>query len=321
MNRTRHLILAMVAPLVWGTTYYVATEFLPAHTPMFTSMMRALPVGVIGMLALRVFPRGIWWLRSLVLAFFNVALFFALLFVAADRLPGGVAGTLVATMPLVVIGLGWLLLRDHPSAGTILSAVIGIIGVALLVLTPDAGFDIVGVLAAIGAAISGGGGLLLTKHWGRPVGIMPFTAWQLTAAGLMLLPVALIVDGIPSGIDGAAIATYAWLTFVCTGLAFALWFSSIDHLTPSTVALMLPLSPLVAVVIGVIFAHERPGVTGGIGIALVIGSVVLGQVVGSRSAARLIVEDAAAAPVEGGGPVPAPDAIDGVRTQPRIEPA
>jgi probable blue pigment (indigoidine) exporter len=297
VSRTRNLILAMIAPLVWGTTYYVATEYLPAHTPMFTSMMRALPVGLIGLFAFRVFPRGIWWLRAAILGFLNVGLFFALLFVAADRLPGGVAGTLVATMPLVVIGLGWLLLRDHPDAGTLISAVIGIIGVALLVLTPAAHFDIVGVLAAIGAAISGGGGLLLTKHWGRPVGLLPFTAWQLSAAGLMLLPVALLVDGVPSGIDSPAIIAYAWLTLVCTGIAFALWFSSIDHLSPATVALMLPLSPLVAVVIGVVLADERPGVMGGIGIGLVIFSVVLGQVIGSRSAARLIVEDAAALPV------------------------
>ena len=284
MSHARTIAIAAIAPLVWGTTYYVAQEFVPAHTPMFTSMMRALPAGILGMALLRVWPTGIWWWRAIVLGFLNVGLFFALLFVATDRLPGGVAGTLVATMPLVVVGLGWLLLKDVPAFSTILAAVLGIVGVALLVLTPDAGFDLVGVLAALGAAISGGAGLLLTKHWGRPVDLMPFTSWQLLAAGLMLLPVALAVDGVPHGIGLLAIGAYAWLCLVCTAMGFAIWFYAIDRLSAASVALLLPLSPLVAVVIGVVFAGERPGLVGGLGMLLVIGSVVLGQVVGARRA-------------------------------------
>jgi probable blue pigment (indigoidine) exporter len=282
MSHARTIAIAAIAPLLWGTTYYVAQEFVPAHTPMFTSMMRALPAGILGMAVLRVWPTGIWWLRAIVLGFLNVGLFFALLFVATDRLPGGVAGTLVATMPLVVVALGWLLLKDVPALSTILAALLGMVGVALLVLTPDAGFDLIGVLAALGSAISGGAGLLLTKHWGRPVGLMPFTAWQLLAAGLMLLPVALVVDGVPQGIDMLAIGAYAWLCLACTALGFAIWFHAIDKLSAASVALLLPLSPLVAVIIGVAFAGERPGLVGGIGMLLVIGSVVLGQVVGSR---------------------------------------
>lgn len=65
--------------------------------------MRALPIGLLLTIGLRKLPRGIWWLRMLILGGLNIGVFQALLFVAAYRLPGGVAATTGAIQPLLVM--------------------------------------------------------------------------------------------------------------------------------------------------------------------------------------------------------------------------
>ena len=93
--------LAALAPIAWGSGYYVTETFLPPDRPLFGAMVRALPFGLL-LLALRPgLPHGIWWWRSLVLGILNVGAFFVLIFVAAYRLPGGLAATLTATAPVM----------------------------------------------------------------------------------------------------------------------------------------------------------------------------------------------------------------------------
>ena len=74
------------------------------------------------------------WRRAFVLGQLNIGLFFALLFVAAYRLPGGVAATIVAMQPLYVALLAWALLGYKPSVVTVVAALSGIAGVGLVVL-------------------------------------------------------------------------------------------------------------------------------------------------------------------------------------------
>src|SRR5690606_34892986 len=101
-----------VAPVVWGTTYVVTTEVLPPGHPVFAALMRTLPAGLVALALARTLPGGIWWVRAAVLGILNIGAFNALLFVAAERLPGGVAGTLVAGQPLLVVGLAAVVLQQ-----------------------------------------------------------------------------------------------------------------------------------------------------------------------------------------------------------------
>src|SRR5947207_564032 len=96
---------AGLAPAVWGSTYLVTTELLPAGRPLLDGALRALPAGLLLLAVSRVAPSGCWWWRSLVLGALNIGAFLGLLFVAADRLPGGIAATLISLQPLLVAAL------------------------------------------------------------------------------------------------------------------------------------------------------------------------------------------------------------------------
>lgn len=272
--------LTALAPMVWGTTYIVTTHLLPEGRPLFAALMRSLPTGLIALAISRTLPRGRWWIRSLVLGTLNMGAFFPLLFVAAQRLPGGVAATLGAAQPLVVAFLAVAILRERLSVWRVWWGVGGVTGVALVVLGPDAGVDLVGIVAGLAGAVSMGLGVVLTKRWGRPEGVsaIGFAGWQLSSAGVVLLVPALIVDGVPPVIDGRALAGYAWLGIVGALATYAIWFAGIRKLPVTATALLGLLSPLTAVTLGAAIAGETLSVVQLDGFALALTAMLAGQV-------------------------------------------
>ena len=204
----RVLAITALAPAAWGTTYLVTTELLPAGRPLLAGALRAAPAGLVLAAVTKQRPVGAWWAKSLVLGTVNIGGFFALLFVAAYRLPGGVAATLGGVQPLIAAGLAAIVLRERLRPNVVIAGVLGIMGVALLVLRAGAQLDPVGVAAGLTGATSMASGVVLTKRWGRPVPLLTFTAWQLVAGGFLLLPFALAVEGLPAQMFGSNLVGY-----------------------------------------------------------------------------------------------------------------
>lgn len=273
----RILALAALAPVAWGSGYYVTETFLPPDRPLFGAMVRALPFGLL-LLAFRPrLPHGIWWWRALVLGTLNVGAFFVLIFVAAYRLPGGLAATLTATAPVMMMLLAWGLVREKPAVASLVGAGVGFAGVALLVLRGGAVVDPVGVAASFGAVAMSSLGYILIKRWRPPVELSTFTAWQLVAGGLVLLPIALLVEGAPPSIDARAVGGFLYLGLVATVLANLLWFRGLRELPAAAVSLVGLLNPVAGTLIGVALAGEAFGLTQGVGMLMVLGGILLGQ--------------------------------------------
>src|ERR1700754_4929411 len=127
----RGLALTAVTPAVWGTTYAVTTEFLPPGRPLLAGVLRALPAGLLLLAMTRRLPTGSWWWRSAVLGVLNIGFFFAMLFVSAYRLPGGMAAVLGAAQPLIVAGLSVVVLHTRVPVRTVVAGLAGAAGVTL----------------------------------------------------------------------------------------------------------------------------------------------------------------------------------------------
>lgn len=265
------------APTVWGTTYLVTVEFLPPGRPLLDAAVRALPAGVVLALLARRAPHGCWWWRSAVLGALNIGGFFALLFVAAYRLPGGVAATLGAVQPLLVTGLASRVLGERLTFTRVCAAVAGLIGVGLLVLRANARLDPVGIAAALAAAGFMATGVVLTKRWKPPVSALTLTGWQLVAGGLMLAPAALLVEGLPQHLSGRNLIGFAYLAAAGTGLAYLLWFRGLRALSAGSVTFLGLLSPLVATSLGWIFLGQSLTPWQGVGAAIVLAALVTAQ--------------------------------------------
>jgi len=279
------LLLTAGAPAIWGSTYIVTTEFLPDFPPLTVAMLRALPAGLLLLLLVRQLPTGIWWARSFVLGALNFSIFLSMLFIAAYRLPGGVAATVGAVQPLIVVFLAYFILASPLRVVPIIAALVGAAGVALLVLTPRAALDPIGVMAGLAGAASMAGGTVLSRKWQPPVSLVTFTAWQLTAGGLLLVPVVLLLEPAIPVPTMANMLALTWLGVIGMALTYLLWLRGITRLDPSVVSPLLLLSPVTAVLLGWLFLGQTltvPQVAGGI---LVIGSIWFGQYANRRSTA------------------------------------
>lgn len=257
MNRYWVLFLTALAPIVWGSTYLVTTEMLPVGMPLTLAILRALPAGLLLLLFLRKLPQGIWWGRVLILGILNFSLFWWLLFISAYRLPGGVAATVGAIQPLIVLFLSRWLLSSPLSSISIFAALSGIFGVAILLLTPSAALDLTGIIAGLAGAFSMAAGTVLSRRWQPPVSALTFTSWQLTAGGLVLLPFALLLEPTLPSLSLLNIAGLSYLTLIGGALTYALWFRGLAILGPSSVASLGFLSPMSAVILGWLWLDQQ----------------------------------------------------------------
>lgn len=278
MSNARILAATAIAPIIWGTTYLVTTEILPDGRPFTAAALRALPAGLILLAFTRTLPRGSWWWRSLVLGTLNIGAFFALLFVSAYRLPGGVSATLSAIHPLLVAVLTVFVLHQVVARRVYVAAGLGLAGVAMLVLTPDAALDGVGVAAGLLAGLSTAFGVILTKKWGRPASLLTFTGWQLIAGGLVLTIPMLAFEGLPTHLTAANIGGYLWLAIPGGAIAYVFWFRGILALPPARVTLLGFLAPLVATIIGWVALNQTLSAVQWLGAVTVLAAVALGAI-------------------------------------------
>ncbi|PWB14583.1 EamA family transporter [Comamonas sp. JNW] len=249
-SRWQDIALTALAPMVWGSTYIVTSELLPPHRPFTAALIRVLPAGLLLVLAMRRLPAQQHWLRLLILSALNIGAFQALLFVAAYRLPGGLAAVLGAIQPLMVMALAWWADGKSPARSTLAAAVAGVLGMALLLVSPQTVFEPIGIAAAFLGAACMASGVWLTRRWQLDLPVMALTGWQLLLGGLMLAPLAWWLDAPLPSLSAVQGLAYAYLCLAGALLAYALWFRGIARLPTVAVASLGLLSPLTAVVLG-----------------------------------------------------------------------
>lgn len=277
MTRTTDIMITALAPVIWGSTYLVTTQALPVDYPITLAALRALPAGVLLLALTRCLPPRAWLGRAFVLGGLNFALFWTLLFVAAYRLPGGVAATLGALQAMMVIGMarGWL--GTPVRSGAVVAAATGVLGVALMLLGPDASLDPVGIAAGLGGAASMAAGTVLSRKWQPPVSPLGFAAWQLTAGGVILVPLALIVEPALPSLTTTNIAGIVWLGLIGAAATYVIWFRGIARLEPAAVSMLGMMSPVTAVILGWVWLGQSLSLMQLFGAAIVLGSVWAGQ--------------------------------------------
>lgn len=222
-------------------------------------------------------PRGQWWWRSLVLGLLNFAALFVLIHLASQLLPTSVAASVMALAPIVLALLAIPLLGQRPTAYVLLGAVVGVIGVGLLVGLGRTAVDLLGVAASLVALLLSSLGAILTTRWKDETPLVATTSWQLLAGGVSLLLVAVAVEGPPPAMTATNVLAYAVVAVGATAVAFLCWFGGLRHLQAGTVGLIGLLNPVTGVLLGVVLADEILAPLQWIGMALVGVALVLGR--------------------------------------------
>ena len=237
------LLSTSLAPVIWGSTYLVTTEFLPPDQPLTAALIRVLPAGLLLLAWTRRIPKRNEWATVVLLGFLNIGFFQAMLFVAAYRLPGGLAAVLSSTQTLMVLVFTWLIGKTMPPKAAWGWAAAGVAGIALLVLSPQARYDGMGILAALAGAAAMALGVYLSKYRRTSLPVLAFIGWQLFIGSLFLLLVALLAEPPLESLSPANIGGYLYLCLFGAIFAYVLFFNGIVNLSSVAVSSLGLLRP------------------------------------------------------------------------------
>src|SRR3989344_4665387 len=192
---------------------------------------------------------------------------------------------LLRTLPaglLVVMGLVWALDHRRPPGLALAAGALGVLGMAALLLSPGARWDMVGVAAALVGTVCMAAGTFWSRRWRSDLPVLAFTGWQLLAGGIMLAPVAWVVDPPLPALSATQVGGYVYLSLAGALLASALWFRGIARLPSVAVSSLGLLSPVTAVLLGwVLLGQAMTGVALG-GMLVVLASILAVQWAMSR---------------------------------------
>lgn len=282
-NEVLPWFLAVMAPVVWGSTYFVTQKWLPGADPVWLAAVR---VGIPALFMVWLVPVPVWQkfgVRLLLMSLLNISLFSGLLFYSISVLPGGVAATLVATLPLQVILLR-LLAGQGAEVTHLLAAVGGVIGVGMLLWRADTELALPGIVAALSAAFVMAAGVLMASRYSADIKPLQLTAAQISLGGVCLLVFAGLSGHPFPEVTQEGVIAMLWMGPVGMGVAYWAWFRAMASVPVHKLAFLGLLNPVVAVLGGVVIMGEM--LTSGqlVGMAIILCCVILAQLVGNRRA-------------------------------------
>lgn len=135
-----------------------------------------------------------------------------------------------------------------------------------------------GILCGLGAAAIYATVVMLNK---KMPGIDAYekTSIQLASAGIVVLPYVLLTEDIGSvALDSRALVMLILVGLVHTGIAYVLYFGSMDGLKAQSVAIISYLDPVVALLLSAVLLHENLSLFGLIGAVMILGAALFSEI-------------------------------------------
>lgn len=291
-------IILVVLGAIWGSAFMAMELALRGFAPLWVAALRTGIAAPVMLAIAAVAGQGIGhvararaWSHVAPAGVVGVVLPFFLLTWGQQHVPSAFAGVAMGSVPIVLVPLAYVFLRDERvTPMKLLGLIVGFAGLVVLVgpgaLAPGAGDDVLlGRLACLGAATGYAVASILTRRC-PPVPPMAFTAGTLTVAALILVPAALIVEGVPRGFGRGALAAAIYAALFPTALAFYLRVLVINSAGSLFMSLVSYIVPVFAVLFGVLLLGEdiRPELY--LATALILGGIAVSQISGFRRPGR-----------------------------------
>ncbi|MBQ7713962.1 MAG: EamA family transporter [Oscillospiraceae bacterium] len=274
--------LALIGSMcIWGTIG-LARRFLPVPSG-FLSMTRGVLGAAFLLLLLR--ARGETLSRDAIrangrLLAVSGALIgcnWILLFEAYRFTTVAIAELCYYMAPVFILLAAPFLLRERLTLRRLLCVAAALIGIALVSGLPAGGADWRGILLGLSAAALYAAIVLLNKRI-RGVGAYERTVVQLGVAGMVLIPYVLLTEDVSAAVfTPTVVALLLVVGFVHTGVAYALYFGSMDALPAHTLALLGYLDPVLAVLFSALLLREPMTPLQALGAALILCAAVTAE--------------------------------------------
>jgi len=303
MNRAGHRpsTLAVATALgtvyiVWGSTYLAIAYVVESMPPLLAAGARFLAAGLVltAFLVARdrwrrrrgmtteslAWPSAIQWRTAFIVGALLLLGGNGMVMIAEQTIPSSIAAVMIAMTPLWLSLFDALLTRRMPSRLAIGGLLVGLAGVAIL-LMPSTGmdaFDPFGIGILVLAEVCWAAGSLYARRGPLPRSQLLGTGMEQLAGGLVLVAVGASIGEIgrfdPGSVTTASLLGLGFLIIFGSLAAFTAYVWLLNHVAVTTVATYAYVNPVVAVALGVAFRGETLTSRSLLATALIIGAVV-----------------------------------------------
>lgn len=183
--------------------------------------------------------------------------------------------------PVLVILASPMVLKEALTCRKLLCAAAALLGMVLVSGILEADFsglaEMKGILFGLGAAVLYASVILMNK---KMAGISAYdkTILQLSMASIALLPYVLVTENWAAvTVSPLSVALLLIAGIVHTGIAYWLYFGSMEHLRSHTVALLSYLDPILAIVLSMVFLREPMSPPAAIGAVMILGAAYVSE--------------------------------------------
>ncbi len=278
--------------IVWGSTYFFIKMAVDGFPPLLLGALRFLTAGILLLTWCKFKGEQIFIKRNIIHAavtgFLLLVIGNGAVIWVEQTLPSAMVAIMVSSAPI------WFVLFDKQNwrvnfknTSTIIGLVIGFAGVVLLFSEQIRGlFDsstglskLPGMLLLLIGAMSWASGSLYSKYNNTQGSASVNTAWQMLAAGLIFLPSSFLTHEVQN-LQWQNIPTHSWLALLYLVIfgsiaAFSAYVWLLQVRPATQVSTYAYVNPVIAVILGVLFAHESITLLQVGGLVIILGSVLL----------------------------------------------
>lgn len=183
--------------------------------------------------------------------------------------------------PIFVMVVSPFLLKERLTAKKVICVAVALIGMVFVSGVLDGGIsnvsELKGILFGLGAAALYASVVMMNQKL-REVPTYDKTIMQLGAAAVVLIPYLLLTEDFSAIALTPLIAVMLVIVGVVhTGIAYAMYFGSMNDLKAQTVALFSYIDPIVAIILSPLFLKEPMTIYSAIGAVLVLGATMISE--------------------------------------------
>jgi len=253
---------------IWGSTWLFIKLGLNDLPPLTFAGIRFLCASSI--LVAIIFARGVrWprkrseWLLIAIVGWLQFSLNYGLVFWGEQRIPSGLAAVLQSTFPAFGLVIAHFYLpEERITPKKVMGVLLGVIGVGI-VFSDQLSFAgkaaLAGSIALVLSAVCGSYGNVLVKAYGTQIDPFVLAAGQMVCGFPPLLALGIATEGNPIHLHwtATAVIALAYLVIVGSVIAFTLFYWLVRHMDVINTMLIALVTPVVAVLLGMIVLHEK----------------------------------------------------------------
>jgi len=269
--------------LVWAVSWPLIKVGVAAVPPIWYACLRY-AIAALSLFALvtarheAAFPPRADWSLVAICGVLQMAVYSALCAFALTILPAGRASVLAFSTPIWVVPLATWWLHERASRTVLLGTGFGLLG-ALAIAAPairaDGGQQLLAYAMLLGAAVSWAISMVAVRAHRFTATTLALAPWQMLVAAVLLLPVALFVEGAPRPLGASGAASLAFVGTVATAFAYWAVVEVGRHFRAAVLSMALLAAPSLGIVISALALGESVGASLIAGVLLIAGGIRL----------------------------------------------